>query len=174
MIDVASIIELLDIVIIPVVLAVIALLWPDIHARYRRHAFENLISRELEEISPYVEGKDQEHKSWFAHQNRKFIHQKIFEDVTGNRDFILSLDPTLVYYVSQLWEARRKGNSSQWLYYLQKISKYASIHNYKNKREIQRAYNEWQALIEKLHEIQKLVQTKISLMTAETQMVQDG
>jgi hypothetical protein len=70
-------VKILQIVVIPIVVAVIALLWNAIQNWHRRHIFQKLIFRELEEISPYAE--DSEQKYWYGYLAREFVHQKIFE-----------------------------------------------------------------------------------------------
>ncbi len=69
------------------------------------------------------------------------MHAKIIADPSENRDFILSLEPTLVYQVSQLWEARKSDDGNQWLHYLGKLSQ-----RYGGK--ISEAYNQWNSLID--------------------------
>jgi hypothetical protein len=117
-----SIRDILGVIVVPITLGVLALLWPTIQSAYRRRAFGRLIVRELREIGPYPESK-QQGKTWVDHQTRNFVHKAIFEEPSENRDFILSLDPDLVYNVSQLWEARRSGDAKQWLWYLEQLAK---------------------------------------------------
>jgi hypothetical protein len=64
------------------------------------------------------------------------------------RDFILSLDPDLVYMISQLWHAFDHDNVEQWLRFLCKISNYPKIPRYDRKGKIKDAYCEWLHLIE--------------------------
>jgi hypothetical protein len=45
--------EVLDVVVIPMVLGVIALLWPKIQSAHRRRAFRSPIMRELQELEQY-------------------------------------------------------------------------------------------------------------------------
>jgi hypothetical protein len=148
--------DVLDIVIIPVVLAILALAWPVIQSWYRRRAFQNLILRELEELEPFpeevVELKELEHYpedaetyGWWAHQKKDFVHQKILQDVSENRDFILSLEPDLVYFISQLWDAKRNKDDQQWLYYLCKLSN----PKYDRNEKIADALKKWKVLCEK-------------------------
>ena len=112
--------DILAVVVIPLTLAVLALLWPAIQAGARRRAFRRLILRELEEIAPYP--AEPNRAGWWEHQNKEFVHQKILADTSLNRDFILSLPPELVYFVSQLWAAKDTRDDGQWLHYLQKLS----------------------------------------------------
>jgi hypothetical protein len=146
-------VKILQIVVIPIIVAVIALLWNTIQNWHRRHIFQKLIFRELEEISPYPE-ESSEWKNWYEYIKREFVHQKIFEKASENRDFILSLDPNLVYYLAQLWytfrqdsEKKTNAGAPQWLHYLGKISRYAKDHNFDKKREIEKAYNNWREKI---------------------------
>ena len=121
-------------IIIPVIVgiigfvgATIAVFWKRIETRNRGRVFEKLILRELEEISPYPEHSEA-HKKWFDHVTKgEFIHQKIINDPTQNRDFILSIDPSLLYLVNQLWSSFRTGDGNQWLYYLRWICAYPKI-----------------------------------------------
>ncbi|HET9774370.1 MAG TPA: hypothetical protein VFP25_05230 [Nitrososphaeraceae archaeon] len=101
--EIVDILDILDVVVIPISVILIALLWSDIQSWHRKRKFKNLICRELEELKP-PEKKDPE-KNWNEHFNKKLIHREIFNNVAENRDFILSLDPDLVYYVSNLWNA---------------------------------------------------------------------
>jgi hypothetical protein len=132
--------DVLDIVVIPVVLAILALAWPAIQSSNRRRAFRSLILRELEEIAPYSE--DAQDVGWWEHQRKDFVHQEIFQEVSKNRDFILSLEPDLVYLVSQLWDAKAKKDEGQWLHYLQELS----VPKYDKKGRIGKAREKWATL----------------------------
>jgi len=134
--------DILEVVLVPIILAVLALSWPQLQARYRRKQFERLIVRELKEASPYPLKKERGYTSWIQHQKKDFLHKKILEEPTENRDFILSLDPTLAYNVSQLWAARKEGNHTQWLHYLKEI---ANRHG----GEIEKVHEQWKAVIKK-------------------------
>ena len=112
--------EILDIIIIPITLALIALLWPAIQSWNRRRAFRRLIVRELEEISPHP--PEPTLKGWWEHQQKTFVHQAIFDNPSENRDFILSLEPDLVYFVTQLWQAKKDKDWPQWDYSLECLS----------------------------------------------------
>jgi len=110
----------LQIVIIPVSLAMVALIWPLIQNWNRRRVFMALIRRELNEIGPYPE--QPEKSGWWEHLSKNFVHRRIVTDVSPNRDFVLSLKPDVVYYVSQLWDAFGAKDDGQWLYYLGKLA----------------------------------------------------
>jgi hypothetical protein len=112
--------QLLEVLVIPLAIALIALAWPEYQARNRKIRFERLIERELAEASPYPDvmtgGSD-----WKGYGRAYFIHRKIFEDPSTNRDFILSLDANLAYCVGQLWAAFNEGDQAQWMHYLAEI-----------------------------------------------------
>lgn len=111
--------EFLEIIIIPLTLALIALSWPEIQNRSRRRRFTNLIRRELQELSPYPQQACLE--GWWQHCAKRFIHREIFEHPSENRDFILSLDAELVYQVAQLWQSLEQHNWDQWRYCLEML-----------------------------------------------------
>jgi hypothetical protein len=135
--------DILEVIVVPIVLAILALAWPAIQSWNRRQAFRGLILRELEEIAPYPE--EAEDIGWWAHQQKNFVHQKIFQDASENREFILSLEPDLVYFVSQLWDAKTSKNERQWLNYLEKLSdpKYDRV------GRIDHARQKWKVLCDK-------------------------
>jgi hypothetical protein len=142
-------VNLLEKAYIPIVVAIIGVIattltvfWSNIQAHNRRQSFQRLIFRELEEVSPYLEVKKYGMK-WYQHQKRKFIHQEIFKDSTQNRDFIFSLDPSVVYYVTQLWNTIKPchDDPQQWLHYLHKIALYS------NNSKIKKAWVKWAKII---------------------------
>ena len=81
--------------------AAIAVLWPWIQALQRGRKFTRIIHRELEEISPHPVDPEPD-KPWWEHAQRRFIHEELFQrkSISQNRDFLLSLNPTVVYQVS--------------------------------------------------------------------------
>jgi hypothetical protein len=108
----------------PLILAVVgtgvAALWPWWQARRRRQRLTGLMRRELQEIGPRepLLGKE-----WWEHLDKRFVHEEFFdlENVTENRDFLLSLHPTLVYHASQLWIAFEKHDLTQWQWHLRQL-----------------------------------------------------
>jgi Zn-dependent M16 (insulinase) family peptidase len=143
--------EILNIVVIPISLALLALIWPAMQSENRRCEFKALIFRELKELSPYP--KNAQHQGWWEHQNKNFIHQKIFQNSSENLDFILSLNPELVYFVSQLWEAKNDKNATQWLNYLKELSEYKEIRQwakYLEKLIKYKKIRQWAKYLEKL------------------------
>lgn len=113
--------DILDIIVIPITLALIAILWPEIQSWSRRRAFSRLIFRELREVSPYPE--DASLEGWWQHCQKRYIHREIFDNVKENRDFILSLKPDLVYLVTQLWKSLEDQNWKQWDHFLDELGK---------------------------------------------------
>ena len=112
--------DIFDIVVIPVTLALLAILWPTVQSKSRRRTFQRLIIRERDEISPYPQQATE--NGWWMHHQKRFIHREIFEKVTENRDFILSLPPNTVYIVAQLWKALDEHNWDQWQYMLKEVN----------------------------------------------------
>jgi hypothetical protein len=122
----------------------VAFFWSTIQSLQKRRLFQNLIYRELKELKPYTEGEQL--TQWHCYVKRDFVHQKIFENVSENRDFILSLNPDLIYYISQLWYSvtPKKENAIQWLYYLYEIARHS-----KNK-DIKKTWEEWAQVVIKM------------------------
>jgi hypothetical protein len=141
----------LEVIIIPVSLAMVALIWPLIQDSNRRRAFMNLIRRELKEIGPYPE--QPERNGWWEHMSKNFVHQRIVTDVSPNRDFLLSLDPDVAYKVSQLWNALGAKDDKQWLFYLGELSKSD------RSGELAKIYNAWNALCNEYREKSRRVQS---------------
>lgn len=139
--------DLLDIVIVPVVLTVLALWWPAIQNGHRSRTFKKLIFRELEEIGPYPKQAGSDH--WGTHLAKKFTHREILAHVSENRDFILSLDPDLVYCLTQLWEAYEHKDEKQWLYYLGMLADLDGTGKLKQVRA------DWENLVTQYHGMRK-------------------
>lgn len=112
----------LDVVVIPIVLVLIALAWPLIQSWHRERIFTRLIFRELQEIGPYPTKAERDH--WAEHLTKNFAHRTILREVSQNRDFVLSLNPDLVYNLLQLWDAYETKNETQWLHYLKVLADY--------------------------------------------------
>lgn len=103
--------DVLDVVVIP--LAVLALGWllPLMLEWRRRTSFEALIKREIAEIAPSP-SEPQPGLAWHQHLRKRFLHEKILENASENRDFILSLDADLIYNLHQMWTHFEKGRLS--------------------------------------------------------------
>jgi hypothetical protein len=108
---------------IAVVAATLAAFWPWLQAWQRGSRFQALIKRELEEVGSHPEVPVPE-KPWWEHATKRFVHQELLdrESVPQNRDFLLDLDPTIVYHVSQLWMALADRNGKQWRYHLSELA----------------------------------------------------
>ena len=131
---------------IPLILAVagasVATLWPTLQSWRRRKRLTALVRRELREISPLepAEGKD-----WWEHLDRRFIHEEFFrrENVVQNRDFLLSLPPTLVYHASQLWIAFEKKDLDEWRWHLRRLLVDEELRGKLSTKEAQQALARW-------------------------------
>jgi hypothetical protein len=144
--------EILQVAVIPVVLAVLGLTWPSVLAKQRGRRFRGLILRELEEAGPWPWPPDQSQRSatcggspepWWTMQHKLFVHRSILADPSANRDFILSLNPTLVYLVTQLWDSLDCREAEQWLWSLHEIAA-----GYDKTGTLWEVYDRWRALIE--------------------------
>ena len=151
--------DALNKVIVPIAIALLPIIWAAITWLFRRWQFRDLILREIQEIKPLtfeeVESRQEPGRrpAWTDHYRagKKFVHTAILAEPSENRDFILSLPPSLVYAVNQLWQsmgsyrelcenspaqgaetaplrncttsgiAPSMGDADQWLYMLSKI-----------------------------------------------------
>jgi hypothetical protein len=129
-----------EVLVIPLAGVVFSWLWPVMQGWYRRRRFTALIVRELREVGPYPD-TPQPAMKWWEHLGRQFVHAKILGEASANRDFILSLDPTLTYHVTQLWSAAADHNAGNWLHYLERCVRYD------RSGDVKRAKAAWQALL---------------------------
>jgi hypothetical protein len=134
--------DILEILLIPIVLVFIPLIWAFIQKKYRKSALTGLIVRELEELSPYPDKRADGLIEWTDYQKKNFIHQEIFKKPGDFKEYILELDPELVYFVSQLWDAKKNFDSEQWLYYLGKLTNY-----FPNNKSIKECHEKWKFLL---------------------------
>lgn len=122
--------DLVVALIVAVTASALAVLWPGISARFRRERFRRLLTRELREIGPRNPEQQADDLDddlsipWWNYLSRGFIHEQFLrpEAVAQHRDFVLQLDPDLVYRVSQLWMAYDSRNLGQWCYFLGQLS----------------------------------------------------
>ncbi|HAQ20505.1 MAG TPA: hypothetical protein DCR40_14940 [Prolixibacteraceae bacterium] len=144
--------DIFDVVIIPLTLALLAIFFPAIKSWHIRRRFKNLILRELKEIKPYPLTKEDNQKAWFFHIKKQCIHKLIFQNPTENRDFILSLPPDLVYYISNLWdpENEKDPKATQWKHYLKEIK------NYFDDEKLNTVYTQWEKLIDEYQAIETI------------------
>jgi hypothetical protein len=117
-------------VVVPVVVAVFAAVfavwWPYLQTRRRASQFQTMIARELKEIGP------RPHEPgdwWWQRLQRRFVHEELMARgrVSDNRDFLLTLNPNVVYHLFQLWVAFDKGNGIQWRFHLCELSKLPAV-----------------------------------------------
>jgi hypothetical protein len=134
--------DVLDVAVIPMALGIAALIWPSAQTWRRRRSFQKLISRELRELSPWPENPIPG-SSWVKHQTKDLVHKRIFDDVSANRDFVLSLPADWIYPVSQLWIARQAGDGKQWLHYLEQLCS----PKYDRSGEVRSVFEKWHVLI---------------------------
>lgn len=132
--------DVLEVVLVPAVGGAIAIIWPLLQAWDKRTRFEAPVSRELEELRPFPKQRVDALRSWIDHQKKDFIHKRILADASENRDLILRLDSSLVYEVSQLWDALGTADETQWLYYLKLLAQ-------RYQGNVAVAFEEWDALI---------------------------
>ncbi len=136
--------DILDIVLIPLAVALLPFIWSLSATLVRRNQFRNLILREIEEISPFPLDKasQSDGKFWTDHHTEKrFLHKEILAKPTENRDFILSLPPALVYYVTQLW--RSQADPTQWLYMISQIRFQTPWWQPSRRKKIEQVKNAW-------------------------------
>lgn len=122
----------------------VAVFFPWLQAHWRGVRFQGIIRRELQELRP-VPPEFQLNTPWWRHLRKRFVHEEVFAHgrVSENRDFLLSLDPTVVYLVSQLWAAFEKRNASNWLHFLKELADDWRV----GSAELRVAYDEWSKLL---------------------------
>lgn len=141
--------DILDVVGIPVALAILAIAWPPLQSWYRCRRFRLLTGRELEEISPYA-ARAAQNASWVAHLGKSFLHQQIIKEISDNRDFVLGLNPDFVYSISQLWKSYDTGDGRQWLWYLEKLANHRYLRS--RKKKLLEIREKWVGVIESYEE----------------------
>lgn len=117
--------------------------WPWLQSQQRRLRFQRLIRRELEEVGPYP--KQRNDQPWWTHLGKRFVHEEVFKEtnVTANRDFLLSLHPSVTYQVSQLWIAFEKQDGLQWQHFLHELANNRRV----NSPKLSEAARDWTALL---------------------------
>ena len=120
--------DLLASLILAVVGAAVAVFFPWLQTYWRGRKFQRIIKRELEELGPYPADPER-NTPWWEHLRKRFVHEEIFarREISANRDFLLSLNPDVVYNVSQLWTAFEKRDADQWLHYLDALAHDARV-----------------------------------------------
>jgi hypothetical protein len=107
--------------------------------------FQGVIRRELQELGPYPPTPTV-NTPWWEHLHKRFVHEEVFasERMSENRDFLLSLDPDVIYKVSQLWIAFEKRDAEQWLHFLRELKGDDHV----GSPELKAAYAAWSKLLE--------------------------
>src|SRR5262245_21936313 len=99
--------DVIQVLVIPLAIFGLGVLLPRLFEAQRRRTFINLIRREIQEMTPYpgINETDDSNpplkpaeKKWTIHLKKRFVHEDIFENISPNRDFILSLPADLTYY----------------------------------------------------------------------------
>ncbi len=130
--------DILSVIVVPMVIFGLGALIPRWLEKRKRNSFIALIKRELDEMAPKPDMKENSGK-WHLHLKKRFIHEAIFEKPSDNRDFILSLPPKLAYDEAQLWihyEKAKKSTTSDdlaehgasWCDYLKSICEFLDGH----------------------------------------------
>jgi hypothetical protein len=114
-----------------------AVLWPWYQAKRQRRRFKLLMRRELQELKP----KDE---SWDKRKKPDYVHRTVIEGPQTNLDFVLSLDPNLVYDLRRLWWAFGR-NEREFLDRLWTIAVYTDTRN----RPIRTNAEEWKEELKK-------------------------
>lgn len=130
----------------------VATLWPMSLTRHRARRAHAWIRRELEEIGPWASPTPQTETHWWEHLSRRFAHEELVARsiITDNRDFLLTLDPQVVYHLFQLWVAFDKGDGSEWSYHLTELSKQRALKS----ADLTNAASAWGTLIKRHKEQQ--------------------
>jgi hypothetical protein len=131
--------NLLGVIVVPVLVALLAPLWPWWQQRQRRATFQRLVHTELLEASPEPV-KSGTASTWTAYLTRRFLHQQLISEPTLNATVVLSLSPKLSYNLAQLWstfhraeatfaaeeldEAAVVRDANQWCWYLRATCAY--------------------------------------------------
>jgi hypothetical protein len=103
------------IAVLAVLTALFGGLWPTIQAKRQRGRFKRLMRRELQELKPKDEPWDK--------PKPDYVHRAVIEDPQAHLDFVLSLDPRLVYDLRRLWWAFGR-NEGEFLDRLWTIAEY--------------------------------------------------
>jgi hypothetical protein len=146
--------DVLEVILVPLLGALLIAYWPELAARRRRRHFEKLIGRELAEAAPNGGAIG---APWHQHLTRRFLHEEIIGHPVENADFVLSLSPDLSYNLSQMWiefaKARRgeeegapsQQNAEQFCWYLLQTAKYLDGRG--RSLLVERVWEPWKKLV---------------------------
>jgi hypothetical protein len=119
--------DVVDVLLVPISVGLLALVWPSWIARRRRQNFRYLVRVELQEAVPRTGSDGNRKRAWHEYLSRRFLHERVIWQAAGDTDFLLSLNPQLAYVLSQLWISFDKGSADQansqehaeqWIWYL--------------------------------------------------------
>jgi hypothetical protein len=112
---------------IPIAVAIIggiAASWNFIQSRWHGRYFQKLILEELAEFEPEIKpgGLYKANTNLKSYMKKTFIHKKILNNPTENKDYIFNTNHKLIYLTTQLWSAFDRNDVSQFLMYFCYIS----------------------------------------------------
>jgi hypothetical protein len=148
--------DALDVLIVPISVGLLALIWPSLAARKRRKNFVYLIAQELEEATPETKNLPPD-TPWHGHLTRRFLHEEIICHPVENTEFVLSLDPSFAYCVSQMWIAFNKGlkkgrepsqdEAQQWCWYLKETCNFLDKQRFSSHHLTKKVYEPWRKIV---------------------------
>jgi len=101
--------DVLQVLIVPISLAAFGYYWPLRLARTKRNAFEQMIRSEMDEMKPLDLWEKDTRFRWWQLLPKRFVHERIILEPSTNREFVLSLEPSLAYHEFQMWTAMQKA-----------------------------------------------------------------
>jgi hypothetical protein len=125
--------------------ALLAAAWPTLRTWQNGRRFVAIIKRELEEIGPHPSAVESDSsKQWWEYLTKRFVHEELVarQAVQAHRDFLLGLNPSIVYHLSQLWISFDKRDRTQWVWHLEALSKIDRVASTK----LRAAVAEWQTI----------------------------
>jgi hypothetical protein len=99
--------DVLDVLLVPAGLAILALVWPSWQALRRRHRFQQLIYEELLESLP-----SGAHDRWHEHLTRQFVHRRMIMGDVEASEFVLSLPARFTYELNQMWSSYARAEEA--------------------------------------------------------------
>lgn len=157
--------DILDVVVVPVAIFAAGALIPRILDARKKQKFLSLIRKEVEEMELdrgdiQAMQEQQPDTQWPQHLKKRFVHKTLLQDVSENRDFILSLPPEVTYHLTQLWHhydsatetADRlalQEHGKRWCDHLKKICE--CLNKHASDQLSTNIYGSWQTVIKKLY-----------------------
>jgi len=103
------------------IIAGVAASWNLFQAKLNGRYFTQLIKDELEELKPIDTNKTDGNLK--SHMKKQFIHKKMLDNETENKDLILNTNHKLIYHTKQLWNSFDDNDVVTFLRQLQWISR---------------------------------------------------